>query len=286
MNKFILLALSVLFLVITSCASIRDAASIKEPNVQFADMSIQNITFDGVTLLFDFDVTNPNRMGVSADSYNYEFFINGESFITGSQTERIEIGSEATSRVQVPVSLTFSNVYESFRSVMRQDSISYRMATDVNFSLPVLGSRRVPVEANGQLPIPRVPQIEFGGFDLKSMSFSGAEAEVTFRVSNPNAFGIMLSGADYALQVNGRNWLDTELAESIRVAGSERRDIIIPIRLSASQMGSALVEMIGGRKEFDYRLTGSANISAELEGFTEGQTIPFDLEGVLNIDDY
>jgi len=285
MKKIIVLLLSALFL-FTSCATLRDAADIKEPDVRFTNMSIQNINFDGVTLLFDFAVTNPNRMNVSADSYNYEFFINGESFIAGSQTERLEIGRESTSTVQVPVSMTFTGVYESFRSVMRQDSISYRMDTDVSFSLPVIGSRTVPVQAEGVLPLPKVPRIEFGGFDMKRMSFSGAEAEVTFRVSNPNAFAIVLAGADYALRVNGRNWLDTSLGESIRVSGSETRNITIPIQLSASQMGSALMEMMGGKKEFDYQLSGAARVSAELEGFNDEQTIPFDLEGIFNLDDF
>ncbi len=283
-NHLILFSVALFFL--SSCAALRDATNVQEPEVRFTDVSIQNITFEGVTLLFDFDVTNPNRRSVSADGYSYEFFINDESFISGREEERIEVGSESTSSVQIPVSLTFSNVYDSFRSVLRQDSVSYKMATDVTFSLPVIGSRTVPVEANGQLPLPRIPQINFGGFEMKSLSFRGAEAEVTFRVNNPNAFGIVLDGADYQLQVNGNNWLDTELRESIKVTESSSEDITIPVRLSSSQMGSALIEMMGGRKEFDYRLTGSARISADLEGFHEVQTIPFDLQGVLNIDDY
>ncbi len=276
----------IILLLLSSCASLRDAADIREPDVRFSDVSIQNITFDGVTLLFDFDVTNPNRMDVSADSYSYEFFINGESFITGTQEENLEIGRESTSTVQVPVSLTFANVYESFRSVLRQDSISYRLATDVTFSLPVMGSRTVPVEADGNLPVPKIPKIELAGFDLLDISLSGAEAEISFRVSNSNTFGIVLHGASYVLEVNGREWLDTNLGQSIRVSGSENRNITIPISLNASQLGPALVEIMGGRKEFEYDLTGTAEISADLEGFDEQQTIPFDLSGIINIDDF
>lgn len=285
MNKHILSLVLSLFL-FSSCAALRDATDIREPDVRFSNMSIQNINFDGVTLLFDFDVTNPNRMGVSANSYTYDFFINGQSFISGVQDERLEIGSESTSTVQVPVSLTFSEVFDSFRSVLRQDSISYRMATNVSFSMPVVGARTVPVEAAGQLPIPRIPRIEFGNFEMKRMSFSGADIEVSFRVINPNSFGLSLEGADYSLQVNGKNWLDTNLGESIRVSGSEARDITIPIQLSAGQMGSALIEMMGGRKEFEYKLTGSARVSADLEGFTNIQSVPFDLQGTFNLDDF
>ena len=160
------------------------------------------------------------------------------------------------------------------------------MATNVSFSLPVVGSRTVPVQAEGELPIPKIPRIQLRNFEMKQLSFSGAEVELSLRVNNPNPFGITLAGADYALQVNGKEWLDTALGESIRVSGSEARDITIPIELSASQMGSALVEMIGGRKEFDYKLTGQARVSAEIEGFTEEQVVPFDLEGVFNIDDF
>lgn len=285
MNKHILPVILTMFL-LSSCATLRDAADVREPDVSFSDMSIQNINFDGVTLLFDFDVTNPNRMGVSADSYNYEFFINGQSFITGTQEEQIEIGRESTTTVQVPVSLTFSEVYESFRSVLRQDSVSYKMATNVSFSLPVVGRRTVPVEADGQLPIPKMPRIEFGDFEMKRMSFSGADIEVSFRVMNPNSFGLSLEGANYTLRVNGKNWLDTNLGEAIRVSGSESKDITIPLNLSASQMGSALIEMMGGRKEFDYQLTGTARVSADLEGFSTPQAVPFDLEGTFNLDDF
>jgi LEA14-like dessication related protein len=121
---------------------------------------------------------------------------------------------------------------------------------------------------------------------MKRLSLSGAEAAVSFRVNNPNPFGITLAGADYALRVNGKEWLDTALEESIRVNGSESREIVIPIQLSASQMGSALLEMMGGKKEFEYTLTGQARISADLQGFTEEQSIPFDLEGLFNLDDF
>lgn len=287
MNKYSLpVCLMFLLTLMTSCASLRDAADIQEPEVRFSNMSIQTINFEGVTLLFDFNVTNPNRLDISADSYNYEFLINGQSFISGTQNERLDIGRESTSTIQVPVSMTFANLYESFRSVLRQDSVSYRMDTAVSFSLPVIGSRTVPVQAEGNLPIPKVPRIQFGDFEMKRLSFSGAELDISFRVSNPNPFGITLAGADYSLQVNGKEWLDTRLGESIRVDSSESREIIIPIELSASQMGSALVEMMGGRKEFDYQLTGQARVFADIEGFTDEQTVPFDLEGIFNLDDF
>lgn len=279
-NTFLSILIALLLI---SCSSIRDLADVKEPQVAFSDMSIQNITFEGVTLLFDFEVNNPNRFGVNAESYNYEFFINERSFITGEQNQPIRIESESASQIQIPVSLTFSEVYDSFRSVLRQDSISYLLSSEVEFDVPVMGNRKVPVSADGTLPIPKVPRIQFGNFDVKNISLSGAEVEISFRIANPNAFGISLANAKYELTVNGRQWLDTELEERVHVDGSEQRMITIPVRLSATQMGSAMVEIMSGNSSFNYKLSGSAEISADLEGFADGQLLPFDLEGVFDL---
>ncbi len=271
-------------LLVSSCASLRDYTDIREPDVRFSNMSIQNITFDGVTLLFDFDVTNPNRFNVNAEQYSYEFFINENSFLSGTQQEPLRIASEATSIIQVPVTLNFQEVYQTFSSLLRQDAMAYMLSTEVEFDLPVAGRKKVPVSTSGEIPIPRVPRIDFGGFDLKNVSLTGAEVEVSFRVSNPNSFGISLDRADYKLRVNGREWLDTSLGETIRGDGSDNRKITIPIRLNAAQMGSALMDLMSGRSTFNYELTGSAEVSADLEGFPGGQLIPFDLSGSYTLD--
>ncbi len=268
-----------LLLFISGCAVLRDYADVQRPSVSYSSMSIQNISFDGVTLLFDFNVNNPNRFGVSADQYSYEFFINDNSFLTGTQRENIRISRESTSVVQVPVSLSFSDVFNTFSSLARRDSLSYRIATEVQFDIPGLGRQRVPVNAAGELPVPRMPRIEFSGLNVRDISLSGAEIDLGFRVSNPNPFGISLSNAAYVFQVNGREWLDTRLGDRIRIGGSQSDTITIPVRLNASQMGSVLLDLIGGSTRFDYNLSGSADISAELEGFSDGETVPFDVSG-------
>jgi LEA14-like dessication related protein len=262
----------------------RDAADVREPDVRFQNMSVQQITFDGVTLLFDFEVTNPNRFSVSAEQYSYEFFINDESFIRGLQEEPLRIERESTDLIQVPVSLTFSEVYRTFGSVLRQDSLSYQLTTEVEFDLAVVGRQRVPVETSGHIPLPRMPRVDFGDINVKELSFSGADVEVSFRVRNPNPFSIAVSQVDYLLKVNGREWLDSTLDEEIRVEGSESREVRIPLRLSTTQLGSAMMDIMSGNSTFQYDLTGSAEISADLEGFPSGQLFPFELSGEYEMD--
>jgi LEA14-like dessication related protein len=282
MKKYLIFIFCAFFA--SGCASFRDAADVREPDVRFQNMSVQQITFDGVTLLFDFEVTNPNRFSVSAEQYSYEFFINDESFIRGLQEEPLRIERESTDLIQVPVSLTFSEVYRTFGSVLRQDRLSYQLTTEVEFDLAVVGRQRVPVETSGHIPLPRMPRVDFGDINVKELSFSGADVEVSFRVRNPNPFSIAVSQVDYLLKVNGREWLDSTLDEEIRVEGSESREVRIPLRLSTTQLGSAMMDIMSGNSTFQYDLTGSAEISADLEGFPSGQLFPFELSGEYEMD--
>lgn len=281
--KKIILSLFVLLLFI-SCNTLRDLSNIQKPSVRYSSMSIEDMSFTDVTLLFDFEVDNPNSFGVSADQYQYEFFINGTEFVTGIQSENIRIESESKSIIQVPVSLTFSEVFDTIGSAVRQDSISYRISSEVRFDIAGLSQQRVPVSAEGQLPIPRLPKIELSNFNVNELSFSGAEMVASFRVENPNSFGISFADASYNLEVNEKQWLDTTLERNIELGGSESELITIPIRLNSSQMGSVLIDMLRGEKEFPYTLTGSARISADIPGFDGFEVLPFNISGTYRLD--
>lgn len=268
---------------LTGCNTLKDLTNIKKPSVSYSKMVIDDISFKDVTLLFDFEVTNPNSFGVSANQYQYEFFINGTKFVSGIQNEDLFIQAESTSIVQVPVSLTFSEVYNTIGSLVRQDSMAYRLSTEVEFNVSGIGAQRVPVSVDGELPVPKLPRIELSSFDVEELSFSGAEMQATFRIDNPNAFGITFMNTFYNLEVNGKEWLNTRLDRNISLDRSESELIIVPIRLNSSQMGSVLIEMLNGKREFEYHLTGSAQVSAELRGFSGLETIPFDIKGTYRL---
>lgn len=282
MKKLVLSVLALLLL--SSCNTLRDLSNIQKPSVRYSSMSIDDISFSDVTLLFDFEVNNPNNFGVLADQYRYEFFINGEEFVTGIQTENLKIAGQSKSIIQVPVSLTFSEVFDTIGSVVRQDSIAYRISSEVQFDIAGIGKQRVPVSAEGDLPIPKIPRVELSNFNVQELSFSGAEMVASFRVENPNPFGISFADASYNLEVNGNEWLNTTLERNINLEGSESEVVTIPIRLNSSQMGSVLFDMLKGEKEFPYQLSGSARVSADIEGFDGFEILPFNLSGTYRLD--
>jgi len=280
MKKYLLL-LFALVLFAGSCATIRDLASIKEPDVKYSSMKFDSISFDGITMLFDFEVDNPNRVDVKATSYNYDFLLNGESFLSGEQIQGLEIKGNSKNIVTVPVSFNFEQAWTSVRSIAQQDSIEYRLSTEVEFDLPVLGKRTVPVSASGYFPVIKTPTFNFRDFNLGRLSLSGAELELKVTIKNPNSFGIWVDGVDYNLMVNGAKWAESTIHQKIELGADTEREVTIPLQLNFTQLGSATYQLLTGGTSFNYEVTGDANAGADLPGFRDDKQLNFNFSGVF-----
>jgi LEA14-like dessication related protein len=274
-----ILLISLLFISISGCALFQSLSSVQSPSVSYKDFHVDGFSFQGMDLLFDFDVTNPNNVDIRAESYQYEFFINDESLISGNRTDRVEIPASNTQMIQVPVSMNFQELYRAGRSVLDRDSIRYQLATEVEFDLPVLGSRRIPVRAEGYLPVIRIPEISFEGFDIRQLSLNGAEFAARIRVVNPNTFGFSFRNVGYRLEVNDSEWVDSTLSEPLQVEANSDTEIEIPVRLSGASLGTAVLQILSGNQVFNYSISGGGEIDLDLPFVRDTAFLPFNLSG-------
>lgn len=279
MRKFLSTLLLLFF--ITGCAALEDLANLQKPSLGYSDMRVQSINFTEAVLLFNFDVNNPNPIGVTADGYNYDFQVNNNSFLSGTQDENISIGSGSKSVIEVPLTLKYSELLNTFRSLAQSDEFNYDLNTEFLFNIPGLGQQSLPANASGSLPVPKIPRFEFAGFDVNNLSPSGADMEIRIGVNNPNRFPILLNSADYVLDVNGREWLNTTLSEALRISADGSSEIVVPVQLNAVQMGSVLFDLMRGSKEFDYSLNGNASVGAEIKGFSFTENLEINRDGVV-----
>jgi LEA14-like dessication related protein len=279
MRKFLSISLMMLF--IASCTTLRDLANIQKPALEYSNMSIQSMNFSEAVLLFEFDVNNPNPIGITASAYNYDFLVNKNSFLSGNQDRDVKIGASGNSVLQVPVTLQFSELLNTFSSLLQSNEFDYDLNTEFVFDIPGLGQQRLPVNASGSLPVPKIPRFEFAGYNVNRVSASGADMELKINVLNPNRFPISLQGAQYMLNVNGKEWLNTTIEETERVTSNESTEIVIPVQLNAAQMGSVLFDIMRGTSEFEYKLSGYVNVGAEIEGRSLIENINFARDGLF-----
>ncbi|MEP1152110.1 MAG: LEA type 2 family protein [Balneola sp.] len=266
----------------SSCSAIKDIASIKKPSLSISDVQVSNISLQDIELTFDIDIENPNAVSINLDSYNFDFLVDNNSFVKGDQPLTTEIKSTATSTIQIPVSFTFNELYQTFSSIKEKDETAYELDAIIAAKLPVLGLTEIPVKKSGTFPIVKPPKISAPRLSVKNLSFTKAELELQLNIDNPNNFGVTLNKLDYKVDINGLKSVSGMTSSAIDVSKKGSNTITVPVSFNLIELGRSAYQLLSSNKPLDYSISGSTNFDATLP-FFDTSNYTFDRTGSLNI---
>jgi len=279
-----LLYLSVIILTVTltmRCTEIFELlrqSTIKEPDVRISKVNMTGLSFDRVDLLFNIDINNPNNVGITLAGFDYDLQLEQKSFISGNQTNSSSIKANGTETIQLPLSLEFLNIYKTLSEVKDLDSIQYKIDTGLLFTLPVLGNIRIPVSKSGFVPALKLPSVRLSGIKLDKLDFTGADLTLSIKLNNPNAYNFALNSLQYQLNINGAQWFNSKLNESVNINANNDNVISIPVSVNFVNIGRSAYTLLSGNKSLEYKLTGNANLNSNLS-LLGSFNIPFNQTG-------
>jgi LEA14-like dessication related protein len=257
-------------------------AKIRRPQVDFAGAKLSGLSFDAVDLMFDLRIRNPNSLGLKMAGFDYDFLINGTSFLKGNQEERLEIQARGESMIHFPLSLRFVDLYQTFQNLLDQDVSTYQLDCGFSFDVPVLGLVKVPVSKKGEFPLLKIPTVDLDALKLKNLTLSGAELQLGVRVNNPNAFSMILEHLQYRFEVNGLNWISGDARESTEVTERGEGIIEIPIYLDFFQMGRSVYQLLAGDANVSYEFGGRLDLATSVP-LLDQVSLPFDRSGKIKV---
>lgn len=267
------------------CAEVLDLLSrtnVQEPDVKISNIKMTGLSFNDVDLLFNIDINNPNNVGINLAGFDYDLQIENNSFISGKQDNGMAIKANGSEIIQLPLTLKFKDIYNTFSKVKNLDSIQYELNTGLSFNLPVLGDIRIPVGKSGNIPALKLPSIGFKKLKMDQIKLSGADLTLQIKLDNPNAFAFILKNMDYKLNVAGTQWIDGKLDQSMAVSAKQESIIDIPISLNFMSMGRSVYNIIKGDQNLNYTLNGNADLGSSLP-LLGNFNIPFNQTGETNI---
>lgn len=279
-QRFYLIIFSVIFF--QGCASLQQLASVEKPSVSLDNYRISSLSLKEAEVTFDIKIDNPNPIALNLESYSYQFNIEDNSFLKGSQKSDTQIGANADQIIQLPVRFTYQELFESVKAVVNKDEIAYTFGADLNLDLPLLGLINIPVEQTGTLPVIKLPSLSVKGLDVKKLSFSSADLELDVAFNNPNAFGINLEDVDYNLEINGLTSISGALKQAFQIEKGSTETVKIPISINLLQLGMSAYQAISNKEDFEYTISGSALVDTDLPVF-KSSAFNFDKSGLVNI---
>ena len=261
--------------------AVKDAAGIKNPDVSISGMRVTGLSLEGAELEFALNVDNPNPVAINLAGFDYALLINGQQFLQGEQRSQVKIPARNANEVKVPVAFKFAELAKLSQGLLDKDKLNYEIKTDALVDLPVLGVKKFPVSDSGDLPIPKVPNISLAGIKIDQLGLTGAKLGLQLNVDNPNNFGLDIRQLVYNLTVNGQQWAQSNLGETISLDKKGNSQLNIPISLNFLEMGSALYKVLTQSQPLDYQLNGDMKLDTSLP-LLKDISAPFNKAGTVN----
>ena len=205
MRRAIIFLLS-LILAFWGCQSF--SSVIAEPRLFFNSVDIAGINIEGVNLIANVDVENPNGFSIPMPNIDWELFINNASFTQGSMKDNKSIGSRERVTLALPLAVSYDGLYRSVTSLIESygsgsPEAAYNIAMGISFPIPFIENKVYKLDFSGALPLPQLPKLSLGQMRVSKMDLSGLELACGINVENPNLFPIPFPKINWDYGVNG-----------------------------------------------------------------------------------
>lgn len=151
-----LAGLLILLSTLSACAGVGLGNALRNPDVDVVGAELTRTGFEGADLLFEFEVDNPNAVGLVLDGLNYRLRLNDRPLLNGRQDDRTEIAARTESRVQLPVTVRYDDLIRVLETLDDSTHPSYELQADFQFAAPLVGTITVPVTKRGEIPLERL----------------------------------------------------------------------------------------------------------------------------------
>jgi LEA14-like dessication related protein len=256
---------------VSGCSALQDIAdNIQKPALSIKDVRITDFNFQEIELTYDVKIENPNSVAVQMLGYDYELEINNHKLVQGDQPEKMTIQAGRESTFQVPMTLNFSDIYNTIQSLANADDASYHFLGHLTFDLPLLGRTELPINKEGTIPLLKLPNVSVENIQVENLSFSSADLSLILQFQNPNAFGLDIDSLNYNLVINDKPWAEGTALQNVHIKENDVTELAIPISLNLSQIGFSAYRILTGAQQLDYQLNGvfSLDVGHELLGET------------------
>lgn len=135
-----------------ACATLRNAVTFQDPQVELREINVTGLGLSGGTLDLVFDVYNPNDYRLRSTRLEVDLELAGTDFGKALVDKPLDLSPENHSRVLMPVRFAWSGVGAAARSLLESQELPYGLVGAVLLETPI-GERRVELKSKGNVPM-------------------------------------------------------------------------------------------------------------------------------------
>ncbi len=266
-------------LALSGCALLQSLlGATPKPSASITGVRISDFSWNDLTLVFDLAVKNPYTVPLPLVNIDYSLASQAQPFLQGQAPLQGSIPAGESKTLALPAKIVFVDLLKALRGVSLGSTVPYKGTLGLSVNAPVLGTLRLPLEKEGQLPVPAPPQVSVPSVTWQNVSLAGATGLLKMKVANPNSFAFDVAGLDYDIKLGGVELAKGGLVNAASLAAGVAQEIGIKVSVSTAQAGMALLQLVKGQSAA-YSLGGTIAIGTpfgplKLPLATSGQ-VPF-----------
>ena len=126
--------------------------NVRIPHVSFDGLKVLSMGLGGIDLQLGLSIDNPNSFGFNLSEMDYSIDLAGSRVASGKTQKAFSVGSKEESTLTLPISLGFTELGSSLRSMLKSNSIEIAISSSTVLDSP-LGSMKLPLEMTQEVDI-------------------------------------------------------------------------------------------------------------------------------------
>lgn len=253
---------------------IEHAIGFGKPTADVSGLHIPSINLKKADIVVDVLITNPNPIPIPLVDIDYLVESDGRKLISGLIPDAGTIGAHGSETVKIPITLIYDDIKDTFDDIKPGSIIPYRIKIGLIADVPVFGKITLPLEKEGEIPIPYKPDVDLDKVEFDKFSFEETVATLHLKLENKNDFDLALNALEYDIWLSEVNIGNAKMTKSSKIEKNGISYIEVPISFKPKDFGSALWDMIRG-KGTGYAMKGNLEVDTP---FGHMQ-MPFNAEG-------
>lgn len=259
--RIILQGVAVLaFALLAGCATQLDAM---KPTASVSKTTVQNISFDSVTLGVLVDVMNPNHFNIPTGKLDLNLLVDGKQIAQAMSEESVSLTGKESTQMMVPVKVPYSSLFDLVQSARDGNEFLFDVAGSLAVPMPLIGDISLPLNYSGKAPIPQLPKISISNLSLQDVSLSRLKADLVLNVENNNKFPLDLGALKMDLKADGKQLVSAAPTGTSTLKAEQTNQLHIPLDISTKDAGFALFNSLVSSKKIEWQVDGTGKLEGD-----------------------
>ena len=233
-KRFVLFLAMVLTILCSQAFPAKD-----EIEITVREKKIENLSRDGLSLVFTLNVANPLDSGRWLTRYDYRLVIEQTEYLKLETTlnEPIKVEAKGSVVVALPVKITYELLLRAVPGVPGKDKLACFLAGGMTFQDERRREKRFQIAFAGEFPIFRGVDVELRPIEAKALTVGGADLVFKAVVKNPNGFDLKLESMSYKLDFGEKTVSSGTMGQGVSIAQRGEQLFSIPLLLDFFEIG-------------------------------------------------